>query len=639
VTVARRLCLALLLLLPGTALAQQQRAPLLVPGKQSLHQRVILRPGAMLHTRPGAGPGQPVDGFSVHYVFARQGQGNDAWLEIGPSATARPVGWVQAGRAIDWQHTMIAVFNNPAGRERTLFLNDQALARRLAEHPQATAEMARLRAEVAAGRPGPVIAMEPEQQVDITRRFYLLPILKAELLSAESGGPVRVLEVVSVPDEQQPPPPATPDPLREFRAGLVFVMDTTTSMGPYIERTRQTLQAVAERIRGTAVRDNFRFGMVAFRDSQEASPQGYEYTSRVIALPDFAQPPEQALEAMRGVEATSANNAGFDEDSIAGVKEAVERVDWNAFGGRYMILVTDAGARGAEDPLSSTHLGIEEVRDLAKQRGIAVAVVHLLTPEGRANHSRARAQYSELSRFEGAGQPLYFPVEGGAPEAFQQTVEDVTNFLLRRVGEATGVPPEQLRVPPPRTDSRAEQRLRVVAEAMRLAHLGRAAGTEAPDVVRSWVLDRDPSAPPGTTSLGVRMLLTRNQLSDLAQGLGEILRIGLAGRLEPANFFNQIRSAFALAARDPQRIAQANRLGGFLGEYLEGLPYVSEIMGVTEEEWLTMGGGRQRALLNRIEAKLRLYQEYQRMGDAWVNLGGNRDPGEALFPVPLESLP
>jgi hypothetical protein len=52
-----------------------------------------------------------------------------------------------------------------------------------------------------------------------------------------------------------------------------------------------------------------------------------------------------------------------------------------------------------------------------------------------------------------------------------------------------------------------------------------------------------------------------------------------------------------------------------------------------------MGAGRRREILNDIEAKLRLYEEYNRQQALWVSFDGGRNPGEAMYPVPLEALP
>lgn len=628
-----RVLLALLILLPGAAFAQAPpaRAPLLIAGKQSLYQRVIARPGATLSAQPDGQNARPVPGFTVYYVYARQG-GDAGYIEVGRTADGRPEGWLPAAKAIDWRHTMVAAFTNPAGRQPVLFLRSERDQRTLMLDAQAGDKARALRtAAQSGGDPGPVLAIEPPRVVDFSRNFYLMPILSAQRIEREFGPPLRLLEVISAPSE---PPPAPPPP-REFKAGVVFVIDTTISMQPYIDRTREAIRGIIARIGNTPVRDNFRFGLVGYRDSLEDSP-GLEYSTRVFALPDFAQPPDAINTGVSTAREAAASSSSFDEDPIAGLKTAIDEVNWAQLDGKYIVLITDAGARTATHRYSLTGLNIADIRELAKAKGIAIFAIHVLSPEGRArrNHEPAAAQYRELTAFGAAG-PLYFPVANGAPDAFARTVGDLSTALLNQVGEAAGRPVAAAGAPPAPA---VQDAVRVVAEAMRLTYLGRAENTRAPDVIRSWTTDRD-LLDPAVPSLDVRVLLTRNQLSDLARSLQSILQAGLAGRTEPRTFFTQLRSAFAAAARDPQRIAGAGRIGALLGEYLDDLPYQSEIMDIDEAGWLAMGAIAQRTVLNNIEAKLRLYQEFQANADLWVDLSGSRSAGEALFPVPIEALP
>jgi len=628
--------LAIFLLLPVLAHAQAApRTPLLIEGKQSLYQRVIARPGATLSQRPDGQGARPVPGFTVYYVYARPPGDVAARIEVGRTADGHPEGWLEAAKAIEWKHAMVAAFTSPAGRQPVLFLRSERDERMLMMDSEAGQRAQTLRAAAAApgGNPGPVIAVEPAAALDFSRNFYLMPILSAERIEREFGPPLRLLQVISAPAEPQrpPSPPAQP---AQFKAGVVFVLDTTISMQPYIDRTREAIRSIVASIGSTPLRDNFRFGLVAYRDSLEDSP-GLEYSIKVFGKPDFSQPADSINTGIATAREATASSNGFDEDPIGGIKAALDEIDWSPMAGRFIVLITDAGARRAQHPHSLTHLDIAEIRELAKARGVAVFAIHLLTPEGRARHDHepAAAQYQELTQFGGRG-PLYFPVPNGAPDAFARTVQDLTRALLSQVGEAAGRP---IAGPAP-TDPTIGAAARVVGEAMRLTYVGRAENTQAPDVVRSWTTDRD-LADPAIPSLDVRVLLTRNQLSDLARSLQSILQAGLAGRTEPRTFFTQLRATFAAAARDPQRIAGAQRLGAMLGEYLDDLPYQSEIMDIGEADWIAMGAISQRTVLNSIEAKLRLYQEFQSNADLWVDLSGSRAAGEALFPVPIEALP
>lgn len=63
---------------------------------------------------------------SRFYVYKRQKdtQGNEDWLQVG-SDTGHIVGWVPADKVINWAHTMVGAFTNPAGRERSLFMKNE----------------------------------------------------------------------------------------------------------------------------------------------------------------------------------------------------------------------------------------------------------------------------------------------------------------------------------------------------------------------------------------------------------------------------------------------------------------------------------------------------------------------------------
>jgi hypothetical protein len=623
---------------------QAARQPLLMEGRTALFQRVILRPGARLAERPDANaPAQPTPGFGVFYVYARQGSGADSWLEIGAAQDGRTQGWVPAERTIDWKQTMVLAFNNPAGRDRAMFFREAETPRALWLNTRGGAtEAARLREAARANTEGPVIALEPENFIDITRQFYLLPIISADRVENEAAQEARLLEVISAPAQAAPPPPADPDALRNYRGAVVFVVDTTISMGPYIDRTREALKRVVDRIRDTAVRDNFRFGMVAFRDHMGGNPR-LEYVTRMVSLPELAEASDAILPRLSQLAEARESNEGFDEDSLAGIKLALDEVPWQQYGGRFVILVTDAGARDAKDPRSQTQMGPEEMRQLAQSEAkqVAIYAIHLKTPEGRNNHARAERQYRELTRFGAAGE-LYYPINEGNMGQFGQTVDALTDALLAQVAAAVGRPIAGIRAPQSAAERRISEQAEIVGTAMRLSYLGRERQQSAPDVVRSFVLDQElnPADPrPERRPLDVRVLLTRNQLSDLATTLRNIIQAQAAARLSPESFFERVRAAAAATARDPRRMAEFQRLGGAFGEFLQDLPYQSQIMEFTQEEWNSMGAGRRTEIVNALEAKLRLYEEFNRQPSLWVSFDGGRNPGEAMYPVPLDALP
>ena len=87
----------LTILAPAPALAQD-REPLLIEGKSSLYQRVIVHPEASLYAEPSTSSGvvrNRIKPFSVFYVYARQGEGDGQWLEVGASTNGEVLGWLR----------------------------------------------------------------------------------------------------------------------------------------------------------------------------------------------------------------------------------------------------------------------------------------------------------------------------------------------------------------------------------------------------------------------------------------------------------------------------------------------------------------------------------------------------------------
>jgi hypothetical protein len=646
-TIVVRVCAAWLVLVVFAAgtpswAADAPRRPFLMEGKRTLYQRVIVRPGAMIYPDTQETSGQPIAGFTVFYVYERRGTGDDAWVQVGAADDGRTQGWIRGSKLIDWKHTIIAAFTNPAGRGRTLFFGNKSELKSLVQKPDPGPEAGQLRAEAVSRRAGPIVALEPEKYVDITQNFYLFPVLEAqEVLTLR--GTTHLLELVAARADPPRPPEPPSDPFANYRAGVVFVVDTTKSTQPYIDGTRQAIAATVNRIGRSPMKDHFRFGLVGFRDSLADTPR-LEYTTRVFAKPDFSKPPDAIIPEIANVRATNVSSQSFDEDPIAGIKAAIEDNNWGALGGRYIILITDAGAREATHPHSYTHLGIAEIASLARERGIALFAIHLKTPAGKAahDHERAEAQYRMLTHTDYARTgALYYPVEGDDPaiyEAYEATVSELTRQLLCLAAETVGQPCDGPAPAPIIEATRMEQQTRVIAEAMRLAYLGRIEQTRAPDLVHGFAGDTD-FADPTVPTLKLRILLTRNQLADLANALETVTHEGEAGARDESQLFDRLAIALASAGRDPQRIAQASRFADLLPEYLDGLPYHSPFLNIGKDDWRAMGAIAQRAKLSEIETKVRLYQEYESQRDLWVDLGGSRNPGEAFFPVPVDDLP
>ncbi|MGB5561957.1 MAG: VWA domain-containing protein, partial [Sedimenticolaceae bacterium] len=76
--------------------------PLLIPGKQSLYQRVLSVPGAQLHATPDGAAGEAVTPFTAFYVYAREPSAGSEWLQVGTDRHGGVRGWLKGPDTIDW---------------------------------------------------------------------------------------------------------------------------------------------------------------------------------------------------------------------------------------------------------------------------------------------------------------------------------------------------------------------------------------------------------------------------------------------------------------------------------------------------------------------------------------------------------
>lgn len=172
------------------------------------------------------------------------------------------------------------------------------------------------------------------------------------------------------------------------RIEVAFVLDATSSMGPYIEQARERIGQIAESLAEGDPKPDVRFALVTYRD------KGDEFVTRV-------KPFSSGLSEMKAyLDATSADGGGdIPEAVLEGLKSGLVELAWTprAKGGtenvvRLLYLVGDAAAQHYADSPSEQWLAKE-----AQRRGI---VIHSIacgadtaleaTFEGLARHTEGR---------------------------------------------------------------------------------------------------------------------------------------------------------------------------------------------------------------------------------------------------------
>ncbi len=644
-TPARLLLMVLLVSFAGLLHAASK--PLLMEGKKTLYQRVLSVPEARLYQEPNeTGASAIVIPFSVLYVYEK----GDDWLKVGYDSFGQIAGWVKRDKAIVWNQALTVSFKDPQDIQRVMLFNSKDDLEKLVTSYDREGYQALYDAIVNDEPPpdSPVIAIQPEAHLEIRDNFYLVPIKQHEdvYLGNEQA---RMLEIASVPldDAGDASQLKGMNSGRSYRSGIHFVIDSTQSMGPYIDRTREAVKKVYSAIERQGLTNQVSFGLTAYRDNTAQVPELEYLTRRFVSLEQGTNV-EQFLQRVNDLNPSQVSSRDFREDAYAGIKSAIEDSDWDKFDARYVVLITDAGPRESHDSLSSTRLSAQALRQLAYDKGVSIWVLHLRTPSVAANHEQAEELYKQLSYFPGIGD-FYYGVSLGQVDEFGNVLEVLANQITQQVLATTnGVPPLPLPEQQGEVQTQLAQlqdRVAKLGNALRMRYIQRESGQPLPSVFDAWMVDRD-FINPERSAVDVRVLLTRDQLSDLKNVMQQVLELAEEGVLSPQSFIDDLQSLAATVSRDPSSVAGSTSGAGanladmgYMREYIEDLPYTGEVMDLTLESWEEWSAKVQIEFMHRLESKINYYQALHDHTDLWVTPGGGPVNGNSVFPVALDLLP
>ncbi len=630
--------------------------PLLIPNKKNLYQRILSLPSAKLYPHEKLSHRDSINlrPFSIGYVYDRVKDRNGVeWLQIGFDRNGNRVGWIKTEKTLEWNQGLTLTFRKPINHDRVLLFDKKDSIKTLVENYDLPRYEklydAALKDEKI--KDSPVIAIQPATGINIRKNFYLLPIHGYEDLYL-NGSPAKLLKVSSVPFNDSMDVDKriiNTVPKNTYSAGIAFTIDSTLSMQPYINRTRRAVRKIFDRLQRDEFLGHINFGLVAFRDNPSVSP-GIKYlTRRFVTLKDGAD----GATFMRGVKnlrAARRTTKGFFEDSYAGVQQTLDGMDWSPHEARYIILITDAGARDGDDPLSGTGLDAVELNKLALEKNVAIFVLHLLTPVKHANHEYAAKQYRQLSYYPKIGS-LYYGVPAGSLREFGAVVDGLAEQIavqIQQAGSFRKSPADSVKTVKNQRFMKLRNKVEKLGYALRLQYLQETYDEAAPDAFNAWLLDKD-FRNPETKTLDVCVLLTRDQLSDLHGVLNQVLDTAEQGLISPQNFIDELKSIAATTARDPEQLGMttatttgtSNSLAdmGFLREYIEDLPYTGEVMNLALDDWQSWSSERQIRFLQGLEEKVSYYRALHDHTDLWISLDGGSIDGNAVYPIPLDMLP
>ncbi len=633
---------------------ESAKKPLLMAGKKNLYQRVLTLPDAKLFPQQKSSPENAIQvpPFSPYYVYDRIKDGaQHEWLQVGLGRSGNVVGWMESDKTFEWNHGLTLSFRKPIDdKSRVLLFRDMESIKEIAEtYDQRRYDL--LYAAASKGMPidhSPVAAIQPLKDIDIRKNFYLLPIHNYEEIYLNNST-AQLLEVSSIPLQNKKPENQAAqkvDSKNPYTANIVFAIDSTVSMQPYIERTHEAVRKIYDSLNQQSLLGSVQFGLIAFRDNPSAA-ENIEYLTRRYVSLEQGSNAASFMKSVESLESAQTPTKDFIEDSYAGIASALNEMDWAPDAARFIVLITDAGARDEYDPLGSTGLDAATLNQLAQEKNVAIFVLHLQTPDPMADHESAARQYRVLSEYPNIGN-LYYAVPTGNLQEFGEVLDSLAAQISKQLTQVGVANNSQYK--PSQNPQIADLQAKVakLGYALRMQYLQKTQDGQAPDVFNAWLLDKSFHDPEKAT-VDVCVLLTRDQLSDLYNVLKKVLETGEQGLISPDNFLSELKSLAATITRDPQQLGgttattagSGNSLAdlGFVREYIEDLPYTGEVMNLSLQDWQSWSVIQQTEFLQRLEDKITYYQALHDHVDLWVSLTGGAIDGDSVYPVPLEMLP
>lgn len=673
--------------------ANAKRTPVIINDTASLPLRVLTRPMSTIYSDNSEKTviESNLPAFQSYFVYTRpQGEARatgSGWYEVGTDEKGTIKGWIKGDDVFEWKQTMCLVFTHPDGRKPVLMFDDEEYLDALTKKEVAARvkDVEGLYVSIDGAAQGiklaqdfPVLSLEPKMYVDINKQFYLLPILEHKGIKID-GREGRILRIAAVSSsgaksressdirtnieaakELTVETSTHTKKLEDLKVDVVWVVDTTRSMGPFIKSTHEAMRNVSQSVaKNPKLNDKISFGVWGYRDSTTIKDIEYNTKNFTPKL----QPLDAFLTTMTQVKETKIDSIDVAEDMFAGIHDAITKTAWSPNSIRIIILVGDAPAHPSGHKWNASGQNEAGLSELLKQNKITLVSMHIKPPRTKKYNKIASKQMAAISTSR-ANEQLYMEIAGKDVERYAEVSENITSSIIKFVDEATKAAQsgdtkviEEQNQTPENTASnelpngkngkqnmtKSEQNKQALDNAIRAAAvewLGTQAEAQAPRDIEAWVVDKD-LMNSTTQSLEVRVLLNKRQLDSLKTLLDEVVTAGMEAQMSTGDLFTALQSASAVAARNPDMLAKATSLGksGVIPSFLNGLPYTSQLMDMSDELWASWGPDEQQSFLDGLESKVAAYESIHNTPALWVALNKGDDISEYVAPISLELMP
>lgn len=618
-------------------------------------KRVIALENAKFYGQPAGSPSKGnIAYFSVFHVLNQMMVGNEAWYEVtskNPTGTSIPrgEGWMRESEVIPWQHALVMKFESPLGRPRSLMFKSKNDFQTIASLPAINDrknQMESLRSPFKQGLPASsmIAGIEPVfSKKDSERRHTtFFPIVNHDDKTAISGQPALLLEIAGKAQNQ-----IKNNVRKDLAVDLVFAVDTTGSMGDY-------LQAILEEVKGLAAKTSgqstdIRFGFVGYRDNLPILKEKFKGSSdslKDIKLMEYSvkhftpqlQDVSQfvtTLETIKPVSKKTPDDKA--EEVFAGVYKAIEDTNWRPDSARVVILIGDAPGHPIKHEQSMVNFDHNTIPALAGQQKVGILAIHIKNSEsGKSVDDITKRHFDKLATTQGSGTKHYLPVDASDIGAFRGEIADVLQTASELVKEAA----KKLGKPDPSSipdDPRGMMEDLILSQAVFLLADPNTPSSEA----KGWVSDLVVEDP-GRHAMTPMVLLSKNELKDLIGRLTALVSTSEDYRKKRKNsqgfdFFTELQQNSQGTVVNPQAVNYKDAFG--VPANIDQLPYKSSVMEMEWDDLKNMADQGLDEFVSDLHRKLAYYNDLYLDEASWSRMSQDTDNRDRVAPIPLELLP
>ena len=618
----------------------------------SLPAKLINRPASSLYAEASEASTkvqENMKGFMVYYIVDQ----TPGWFQVASTQGGSPLGWLQESEAILWQHNLAVRFAHEARGNRlqvpffgaspelenVLRMSDTD---RKAVNLSAVGNPNRDKAEAAG-----VIAVQPP--VVSRNEFYVLPITQHQKLAGGQfpalNRPAMMLRVAAMKQQGSATPAPQPSGGRLPPMDVVFVMDLTASMGPFVQATLEAMRDLAGSLESSGRSDSFRFGLWGYKDSKPDQDFGdgrvtKNFTPALQERSDFVR-------TLQGVRVSSISAGDWPESVLDGVNDAIKDTNWTANAMRIIVLVGDASSHPlSNEAKNPSRLDEGSVRALATQNNCYIMPLYIKANSlaARDDADKARPQFNKLAQNPNLSGASFFATvnQGESQSSFRDDIND--EFFAKIFSNiervANGESAQSLAASAPQNPTTVAQMTDSIFSGAYLDWVA-AQEWEAEAVgsnLQGWVLEKD-LVNTDVQALDVVFLITRSQLDTLKKSLDKIIDAYVKSEIRGVDFFSRIQNIVGQAAVNPSQISSSTDEESLRG-FLQGLPYDSEVvLKLTAEAWRKMNNQERDALVDRCQSHIAYYETVNADTAQWRPLNDGDDPTAYVAAIPLNRLP